>query len=763
MQKAGQVMQEGKRKFHSMNGKRRILVIEDEPINQEILNLILQDEYDVVAAADGASALETVRAQYDTLSLILLDLNLPDAHGLDILRRLKDDQQYAMIPVIVMTADKEAEVESLSFGAVDFIPKPYPQPKVILARVLRTIELYEDRDIIRWTERDNLTGLYNRDYFYRYASQYDLYHKDAAMDAIVLDINHFHMLNERYGRAYGDQTLKRIGEDILEFVKDFGAMACRRSADTFLVYSPHRSDYADLLGKVSGELSGGSKNQNIARVRMGVYYNVDRQIDIERRFDRAKLAADMIKNSYANPIGIYDESMHASEVFDEQLIEDFQTAIDEKQFQVYYQPKFNIQQEEPMLSSAEALVRWKHPKLGMVSPGVFVPLFENNGLIQKLDDYVWRTAAAKIKDWKERLGLSIPVSINISRVDMYDADFVEKLKSIAEENRLDRGELLLEITESAYTENSGQIINTVKELRDLDFCIEMDDFGSGYSSLNMISTLPIDALKLDMQFIRNAFKERKDTRLLQAVVQLAESMELPTIAEGVETAEQMLALKNMGCDVVQGYYFSRPLPADEFEEYIKDKKLMDSAVSELKKSTGSKTGDRFIYDALHDPLTGLYNNTAFEVLFRDSDKEHIAVLIVDVNDYGAIVKTKGKAYADMVIKRTAGVICGSFRSVDNICRIRNDEFVVIMTRVTGSMRGLVCDKVEQIIARLSDPAEGEPHVSLSVGIAFSDMENPGGDIFRDADAALDKAKKARQGESCYEFFSPGEESGPENR
>ena len=190
---------------------------------------------------------------------------------------------------------------------------------------------------------------------------------------------------------------------------------------------------------------------------------------------------------------------------------------------------------------------------------------------------------------------------------------------------------------------------------------------------------------------------------------------------------------------------------------------MDSAVSELKKSTGSKTGDRFIYDALHDPLTGLYNNTAFEVLFRDSDKEHIAVLIVDVNDYGAIVKTKGKAYADMVIKRAAGVICGSFRSVDNICRIRNDEFVVIMTRVTGSMRGLVCDKVEQIIARLSDPAEGEPHVSLSVGIAFSDMENPGGDIFRDADAALDKAKKARQGESCYEFFSPGEEGGPENR
>lgn len=763
MQKAGQIMQEGNLKFNPVNGRRRILVVEDEPINQELLTFILKDVYEVITAADGASALEIVRAQHDTLSLILLDLNLPDLHGLEVLRRLKDDQQYAMLPVIVMTADKEAEVESLSFGAVDFIPKPYPQPKVVLARVLRTIELYEDRDIIRWTERDHLTGLYNRDYFYRYASQYDLYHKDAAMDAIVLDINHFHMLNERCGRAYGDQVLKSIGEDIREFVNSFSAIGCRSSADTFFVYCPHRSDYADLLGTVSGELRGGSGNQSIARVRMGVYYNVDKQIDIERRFDRAKLAADMIKNNFANPIGIYDESMHASEVFAEQLIEDFQTAIEEKQFLVYYQPKFNIQQEEPMLSSAEALVCWKHPKLGMVSPDVFVPLFENNGLIQKLDDYVWRTAAAKIKDWKVRLGLSIPVSINISRVDMYDSDFVEKLKAIAEENGLDRGELLLEITESAYTENSEQIINTVKELRGLGFCIEMDDFGSGYSSLNMISALPIDALKLDMQFIRNAFKERKDTRLLEAVVQLAESMELPTIAEGVETAEQMLTLKNIGCDVVQGYYFSRPLPADEFEEYIKDKKLMGSALSKLKKSTGSKAVDRFTYDALHDPLTGLYNNTAFDVLFRDSDKEHIAVLIADVNDYNAIVKTKSKAYADKVIKRTAGVICDSFRSVDNICRIRNDEFVVIMTRVTASMRALVCNKVEQVIARLSDPAEGEPHVSLSVGIAFSDMENPGCDIFRDADAALDKAKKARQGGSCYEFFSPCAESGTENR
>ncbi|MBR7189427.1 MAG: response regulator, partial [Clostridia bacterium] len=173
--------------FHSSNGKRRVLLVEDERINQEMLSFILADTYEVVLAGTGAEALEEVREHYDVLSLVLLDLNLPDMHGLDVLRQLKADGRYARLPIIVMTADRDAEVESLSLGAIDFIPKPYPQPKVVLARVLRTIELSEDRDIIRWTERDQLTGLYNKEYFYRYAGQYDVYHKDLATDAIVID------------------------------------------------------------------------------------------------------------------------------------------------------------------------------------------------------------------------------------------------------------------------------------------------------------------------------------------------------------------------------------------------------------------------------------------------------------------------------------------------------------------------------------------------------------------------------------------------
>ena len=561
-------MSEGQYTFRPSVERRRILVVEDEYVNQEILKALIGEAYEVVPAYTGAEAMELVRTQHETLSLILLDLNLPDIQGLELLRRIREDAAFSRLPVIVMTADREAEVESLTLGAIDFIPKPYPQQKVILARVRRTIELSEDRDILRWTERDHLTGLYNKEFFYRYAAQLDAYHKDAPADAILLNINHFRTLNDRYGKSYGDEVLKRVAESMLEIVKDTGGIVCRSEADTFLIYCPHCGDYDAMLAKAGVSMPGSGGSGSRVRMRMGVYANVDKTLDVERRFDRAKMAADTVRGNYAKSIGLFDNTLRETELRSEQLIEDFPAALRERQFLVFFQPKFDVHRDEPMLSSAEALVRWRHPKLGMISPGVFIPLFENNGLIQALDQYVWADAAAHIRAWKERLGVALPVSVNVSRVDLLDPSLVDKLQRIVSDNGLSYGELLLEITESAYTADAEQIIQKVHQLRRLGFRIEMDDFGSGYSSLSMLSSLPIDALKLDMQFIRNAFRQHKDTRLLEAMIRLAESFEVPTIAEGVETEEQLLALKAMGCGIVQGYYFSRPLPAGEFEAFL---------------------------------------------------------------------------------------------------------------------------------------------------------------------------------------------------
>ena len=201
-------------KFHSVNGKRLILVADDEMINRELLGAVLENDYEVIFAADGQETLEKVKQNKDDLSLLLLDLMMPVKPGFEVLKELKADQELHHIPVIVMTADQDAEIDSLTFGAIDYIPKPYPQPDIILARVLRAIELSEDREIIQSTEKDSLTGLYNREYFYSYAEQYDQHHKGREMDAIVVDINHFHMINERFGPSYGDEVLGNISQKI---------------------------------------------------------------------------------------------------------------------------------------------------------------------------------------------------------------------------------------------------------------------------------------------------------------------------------------------------------------------------------------------------------------------------------------------------------------------------------------------------------------------------------------------------------------------
>ena len=546
--------------------KRLVLIVEDEFVNRELLNAYLERDYEIICAETGVEALSAIRENSGALSLVLLDLNLPGMKGLDILKEIKRDIDLSRIPVIVLTSDTESEVESLSSGASDFIPKPYPRHEIILARVRRSIELSENRDLIRWTERDHLTGLYNREYFYRYAERYDACHPDEATDALVVDVSHFRLMNERFGKAYADDILRRIGSELFAIVEERGGIVCRREADTFQVYCPHMTDYSALAERIADAASGETKGR--VHIRIGVCPGVDNTADIERRFDHAKSAADTIRNSFAESVAVYNEELRGRELFAERLLEDFRGALAQKQFVVCYQPKYSLKSPKPVLCGAEALVRWKHPELGMVSPGLFVPLFESNGLIRELDDYVWREAAAQIRLWKDRLGRSVPVSVNVSRIDMLDPELTETLRRIVEENGLDFGDLHLETTESAYTEDSEQIIRTVSRLRALGFMIEMDDFGAGYSSLNMITKLPFDVLKLDMEFIRAAFRENGDTGILKIMLDIADYLSVPMIAEGVETEHQMLTLKEMGCDIAQGYYFSKPIPADAFESFL---------------------------------------------------------------------------------------------------------------------------------------------------------------------------------------------------
>ena len=549
--------------------ERTILIVDDEAINRELLGNIIQSEYKVIYAADGKEALEKIHSKGNTISLVLLDLLMPVMDGNEVLKTMNDEGIINEIPVIVLTSEKSSEIESLKLGAADFLTKPYDLAEVILARVRHSIQLFENSKIIHATEFDKLTLLYSPEFFFEYASQFDQRFPDKVMDAVVVNFTRFHLLNELKGRSFGDEILNAMADGIRKALLKTGGIAGRNEADFFYLYVPHDENHNILLDKIKDSLSPLLKPSEI-RLRLGVYSDSEHKFAITQRFDHAVQACNSLRNKTSgdSDICIYDDKMAEKEVFDAHLLQDFEAAIEQKQFQVNYQPKFNIKGDKPVLCSAEALVRWIHPELGFVRPDLFIPLFEENGLVTKLDRYVWEEAARQIAVWKKELGVTIPVSVNVSRVDIAAPDMTDFITKIVKENGLSASEYMLEITESAYTSDSKHIVEVIENLRSLGHKVEMDDFGSGYSSLNMLTSMPIDVLKMDKAFIRNIQPGNKEMKLVELVLDIAKNLGVPVVAEGVETEEELNMLKAAGCDIIQGYYFSKPIPPSEMEKFV---------------------------------------------------------------------------------------------------------------------------------------------------------------------------------------------------
>ena len=445
---------------------------------------------------------------------------------------------------------------------------------VILALMVKSIRAERKAQaLISATETDGLTGLYNRDFFFQYADRMYREHPDTPMDAIVLNIDQFHSVNDLNGREFGDQVLKALGAEIHAISEEAGGIAGRFEADRFDIYCRHTDDYQGMYDRLQGKLNKLSANASI-RLRMGV---MPGQANVEpmQLFDMARTACSMARGHYKEHLIVFDEKVHEREIYEQRLLNDLRRAVDEYEFEVYYQPKYDIQSDPPRLVSAEALIRWRHPELGMISPADFIPLFERNGQITIVDKYVWNEAARQIVKWREEYGVTIPVSVNLSRVDVFDPTLESTLDGILRYNGLEHSAFKLEVTESAYTENADQVIRVVESLRNKGYEVEMDDFGTGYSSLNMLSAMPIDVLKMDRAFVQNIEHNEKDIQLVALILDIARNLRIPVVAEGVETEGQIKLLKDLGCAVVQGYYFSRPLHPAEFENaYVKNMKTL---------------------------------------------------------------------------------------------------------------------------------------------------------------------------------------------
>ena len=543
-----------------------VLVVDDQEINRDALGIILEDDYDVIYAQNGKEALHAMHEHIDDLVIVLLDLMMPVMDGFEVLETVCNDEDLRKIPIIVLTSDKSAELQALQMGAADFITKPFDAHEVILARVGRIIELSEGRKLISSAETDKLTGLYNRNFFFEYADRLYRYHKDRHMDAIVLNIEQFHSINDLNGRQFGDRVLKTLGEEIKAFMNETVGIASRFEADRFAIYCVGQDDYKSLLKRFQDKLDEQFPEVNV-HLRMGVKLWAEDTEPVVM-FDRARAACNMTRGDYQNPLMIYSEEMRLKELMNRRLLNDLRLAVEENQLIVYYQPKYDIQCNPPRLISAEALIRWKHPELGMIAPGDFIPLFEKNGLISVVDSFVWKQAAKQISLWREKYGFTLPVSVNLSRVDIFDPALTDKLVELVRDYDLKFDDLKLEVTESSYTDNAKMLLELIHNLRTMGFEVEMDDFGAGYSSLNMLSDMPIDVLKMDMKFVRNIEQSETDLLLVKLIIDIARYMNLEVVAEGVENNKQLSLLQDAGCNVVQGFYFSRPLPPEEFEKLI---------------------------------------------------------------------------------------------------------------------------------------------------------------------------------------------------
>ena len=281
------------------------MIVDDIESNREILGDLLMDDYDVLYAADGVETMEVLQSNGDEVDLVLLDLFMPNMSGREVLMQMQVNEDLASIPVIVLTVDEDAQIDCLRYGAMDFISKPYPDIEIVKARIAKCIELSENRDLIRQTQRDKLTELFNVDYFMRYVDRFDHLYKNTVLDAVACNVNGIHSINKQHGRQFGDFVLRTFGLSLRKLARKIGGMGCRQTGDAFLMYCPHQENYEQLIQELLQDFFANEEIAGKVSLRFGVFVNAQQEPDIEERFVCAKIAADKVQGTNA-ACGFYE-------------------------------------------------------------------------------------------------------------------------------------------------------------------------------------------------------------------------------------------------------------------------------------------------------------------------------------------------------------------------------------------------------------------------------------------------------------------------
>ena len=557
-----------------MGDRKVVLVVDDSHIERIMMKKLFSNNYEVLLARDGIEALEVMRS--NPVNLVLLDITMPRLDGYGVLREMQKDKILSAVPVIVVTGTEDEFIQdkALDHGAQDIISKPF-SPNLVLKRVANQLSLQNAIQAVSENELryDPVTHVLNRAAFIPMV--HEIVSKKPAGSYVMsaVDIDGFKLINDRYGHIEGDRLLCYIAELHMTSSLESQGLICRDMGDVFFSIAPldDLQKVTDATESFRDKLTGYNLPAGVD-AHIGRYIIDEPDIDVGLMMDRALMAVRSIKRSSQQYVAMFNEDMRKTMLREKELIEDMRKALGAGQFVLYFQPQYNY--DEGAMTGAEALVRWMHPEKGLISPSEFIPVFEKNGFISELDKYVWEAACRHIRAWMDEGINPVPISVNVSRHDFRNMDLTRVIPDLIKKYDLAPGQLNLEITESAYMDTPEELVKIVEKMKALGFTVEMDDFGAGYSSLNILKDVPVDILKLDIKFVRESSNRSRGGSILSSVVRMAHWLKVPVIAEGVETKQQADYLKSIGCLLMQGFYFNHPMPMDEeFKRLLKTQKL----------------------------------------------------------------------------------------------------------------------------------------------------------------------------------------------